>query len=79
MSNSLDPDQDRHYVGPDLGQNCLHCSKRLSQDDKSRPSKERVHYYSWVKINKTFEHKIVNIFLPISFKICFGCSKEPSH
>ena len=26
-----------------------------------------------------FQHKIVNIFLPISFNICFGCSKEPSH
>ena len=25
------------------------------------------------------ERKIVNIFLPISFNICFGCSKEPSH
>ena len=23
-----------------------------------------------------FECKIVNIFLPISFNICFGCSKE---
>ena len=23
MSNSLDPDQARHLVGPDLGQNCL--------------------------------------------------------
>ena len=22
------------------------------------------------------EHKIVNIFLPISFNICFGCSKK---
>ena len=30
MSNSLDPDQDRHYVGPDLGPNCL---QRLSADD----------------------------------------------
>ena len=30
MSNSLDPDQDRH-VGPDLGPNCL---QRLSEDDK---------------------------------------------
>ena len=28
---------------------------------------------------KKFERKIVNIFLPISFNICFGCSKEPSH
>ena len=25
-----------------------------------------------------FENKIVNIFLPISFNICFGCSKDPS-
>ena len=30
-------------------------------------------------INKIFEHKIVNIFLPISINICFGWSKEPSH
>ena len=33
VSNSLDPDQDRRYVGPDLGPNCL---QRLSLDDKSR-------------------------------------------
>ena len=33
MSNSLDPDQARHYVGPDLGQNCL---QRLGADDKSQ-------------------------------------------
>ena len=30
--NSLDPDQDRHFVGPDLDQNCL---QSLSADDKS--------------------------------------------
>ena len=30
-------------------------------------------------LNKIFDSKIVNIFLSISFKICFGCSKEPSH
>ena len=29
-------------------------------------------------INKIFERKTVNIFLPISFNIWFGCSKEPS-
>ena len=23
VSNFLDPDQDRHFVGPDLGPNCL--------------------------------------------------------
>ena len=33
MSNGLDPDQDRHSVGPDLGPNCL---QRISADDKSR-------------------------------------------
>ena len=38
VSNSLDPDQDRHNVGPDLGPNCL---QRLSADDKSRFSARR--------------------------------------
>ena len=33
VSNGLDPDQDRHSVGPDLGPNCL---QRLKSDDKSR-------------------------------------------
>ena len=28
---------------------------------------------------RNFERKIVNIFLPVSFDICLGCSKEPSH
>ena len=32
MSNNLDPDQAPHYVGPDLGPNCL---QRLSADNKS--------------------------------------------
>ena len=31
VSNSLDPDQARHFVGPDLGPNCL---QSLSADDK---------------------------------------------
>ena len=35
VSYSLEPDQDRHFVGPDLGPNCL---QRLSADDKSRRS-----------------------------------------
>ena len=33
MSNSLDPDQARRFVGPDLGPNCL---PRLSADDIGR-------------------------------------------
>ena len=32
-SNSLDPDHAQHFVGPDLGPNCL---QRLSADDISR-------------------------------------------
>ena len=39
MSNSLNPDQDRCFVGPDLGPNCL---QRLSADDKVTAIKERV-------------------------------------
>ena len=33
VSKSLDPDQARYSVGPDLGPNCL---QRLSADDTSR-------------------------------------------
>ena len=32
VSNVLDPDQDRHFVGPDLGPNCF---QRLSAEDKN--------------------------------------------
>ena len=41
VSNGLNPDQDRRYVGPDLGLNCL---QSLSADDNSsrRCSRERV-------------------------------------
>ena len=33
MTNRLDPDQARHFVGPDLGPNCL---QDLSADDTRR-------------------------------------------
>ena len=33
MSNSLDPDQARHFVGPDLGPNSL---QKISADHTSR-------------------------------------------
>ena len=35
MSNSLDQDQARHFVGPDLSPNCL---QRLSAEDTCRQS-----------------------------------------
>ena len=34
--------------------------------------------YSTGLDNKKIQRKIVYIFLPIIFSICFGCSKEPS-
>ena len=37
VSNSLDPDQARQFVRPDLGPNSL---QRLSADDKSRHKQE---------------------------------------
>ena len=33
VANSFDPDQARHFVGPDLDPNCL---QRLSADDTGR-------------------------------------------
>ena len=41
MSNNLDKDQARHFVGPDMGSNCL---QMLSADDKSR-ERVSVSYY----------------------------------
>ena len=38
VSNELDPDQDRHSVGPDPGPNCL---QRLSAAEKVATSKKR--------------------------------------
>ena len=45
VSNRLDPDQARHFVGPDLGPNCL---QRLSVDDTSR---QRV---NMVRVNEKY-------------------------
>ena len=37
VSNKLDPDQARHFVGPDLGPNCL---QRSAADDKFATGKQ---------------------------------------
>ena len=67
--NSLDPDQARRIVGPDLGPNCLH---RISLDDTSRQSirllklekflllYQIVHHYLYTKCTR--REKNVNIF-----------------
>ena len=45
---------------------------------KKQTTKKRVK--QWIGYQHlNFQHKIVIIFLPINFNICFGCSKEPSH
>ena len=51
MSNSLDPDQDPHSVGPDLG---LKYMQRLLADDKIAASKERVNVSK--KLNRLDKH-----------------------
>ena len=38
MANGLDPDQDRQFICPDHGPNCLH---RLSEDYIKLASKEK--------------------------------------
>ena len=48
MSHSLDPDQTRHFVRPDLGPNCL---QRLSADDTSIGA-ELIHFVLIRKIKK---------------------------
>ena len=52
LSNSLDPDQARHFVVPDLGQNCL---QRLSANivDKELNTKQLVDPFwpkAWLKL-----------------------------
>ena len=38
-----------------------------------------VRAHTQVKINKSFQRTIVNVFFPLIFNKFWGCSKEPSH
>ena len=51
VSNGLDPDQDRHFVGPDLGPNCL---QRLSADEKKSFKKTIRVSNSWIQMKPAF-------------------------
>ena len=53
MSNSLDPDQARRFVGPDLGPNCL---QRLSADDTGRQRVETLISTSLIITNNATRH-----------------------
>ena len=52
MSKDLDPDKDKHCVGPDLGPNCL---QRLSADNKS--------CHQQAKKKKLLFKETINVFL----------------
>ena len=62
VSNSLDPDQTRHFVGPDLGPNCL---QMLSAGDTSR---QRVNNLSelliWMSISCVIVTPLIYPFKP---------------
>ena len=42
------------------------------------PSLPLILMYTYNQIGKTYHHTIVYIFLPISFNMCFGCSRTVS-
>ena len=53
MSNSLDPDQARHFVGPDLGPNCLQGNQQTTEvylTGKELNTKELVDITFWLKL-----------------------------
>ena len=57
LSNSLDQDQDRYFVGPDLEPKCF---QRLSADNKRHPKQGKSTYFKSIylanlKVKKMFE------------------------
>ena len=64
VSNSLDPDQARRYVGPDLGPNCL---QWVSADDTVATSRERV------KFLKETGRKLL-VYVAMKFDLSFKIS-----
>ena len=61
VSNSLDPDQTRHFVGPDLGPNCL---QRLSADATNRQSyKISLSDHSNQLFNKKLSIRVVHFLI----------------
>ena len=51
MSNSLDPGQGRHFVGPDVGLNCL---QKLSAEDTSGQKVNRGPKYNLEYVNTMY-------------------------
>ena len=75
----LDPDQARHIVWPDQDPNCSQRQKTpLLLKSKYYIKLSSETYFVFISA-KNCQRKIINIFLPIIFNICFRCSKELSH
>ena len=78
VSKGLDPDQDRHSVGPDLGPNCL---QRILANDKgieplpTLQQKRCIIYNVGLKLRV---HTKKKKFLFFNQNICCVYSKEPS-
>ena len=55
VSNSLDLDQAQHFVGPDLGPNCL---QRLSAEDTSR---QRVKEERHLSATSVYKKRLIHV------------------
>ena len=58
---------------------CIFIASRIHTSWPSETWKKVMCLWNTGLYEQKFWAKIVNIFLPISLNICFGCSKEPSH
>ena len=65
----------RNRVTKDFNSYCIHKCKQIGCNHFGGHRQ----VFSIGLDKQIFERKIVNIFLPVSFNICFGSSKEPSH
>ena len=72
MSNSLDPDQARRFVGPDLGPNCL---PRLSADDTGR---QRVKDCKIAELAHSFYELICNVPGRVAQSLTWQLRKQQS-
>ena len=81
LSNSFDPDQVRHLIGPDLGPNCL---QRLSADGTSYPlstttNRQRMKVgmvFVKVNINKNVILSIVDCRMAKKHEIMFSIGED---
>ena len=55
--------------------------QKLMEGEKKNKRRGRITevFHHRFRLTKRLSVKLLNIFLPISLNICFGCSKEPSH